>query len=148
VTHDLRDTTALPRRRNVHDAWRLLLDDPLWDRVLACTACNSAKSDWLPDRRFVEKLEAVNAVKRAFSPLVMSDAAMCRKAKSGSCTTRPPRYNGRASGAAVRLCSAFARLPRSIMPWDQYATAVRWIGIANAKTPYMYPSGVFSPSAK
>ncbi|MGA8574338.1 MAG: HNH endonuclease [Candidatus Cybelea sp.] len=36
--------------------WSFLLEDDLWDLVLACTRCNSAKSDWLPDRAFIEKL--------------------------------------------------------------------------------------------
>jgi hypothetical protein len=33
-----------------------LLEDDLWDLVLACSRCNSAKSDWLPDHPFIEKL--------------------------------------------------------------------------------------------
>jgi len=36
--------------------WSFLLEDDLWDLVLACSKCNSAKSDWLPDRAFIEKL--------------------------------------------------------------------------------------------
>jgi len=36
--------------------WSFLLEDDLWDLVLACNACNSAKSDWLPERAFIEKL--------------------------------------------------------------------------------------------
>ncbi|MGC9991597.1 MAG: HNH endonuclease signature motif containing protein [Candidatus Cybelea sp.] len=36
--------------------WSFLLEDDLWDLVLACSACNSAKSDWLPDHAFIEKL--------------------------------------------------------------------------------------------
>ena len=40
--------------------WSFLLEDDLWDLVLACTRCNSAKSDWLPDRAFIEKLLARN----------------------------------------------------------------------------------------
>jgi hypothetical protein len=36
--------------------WSFLLEDDLWDLVLACTRCNSAKSDWLPDHAFIEKL--------------------------------------------------------------------------------------------
>ncbi|HEY6450114.1 MAG TPA: HNH endonuclease [Candidatus Cybelea sp.] len=38
--------------------WSFLLEDDLWDLVLACTRCNSGKSDWLPDRVFIEKLRA------------------------------------------------------------------------------------------
>jgi CRISPR/Cas system Type II protein with McrA/HNH and RuvC-like nuclease domain len=36
--------------------WSFLLEDDLWDLVLACSRCNSAKSDWLPERVFIEKL--------------------------------------------------------------------------------------------
>ncbi len=36
--------------------WSFLLEDDLWDLVLACSRCNSAKSDWLPDHAFIEKL--------------------------------------------------------------------------------------------
>jgi hypothetical protein len=36
--------------------WSFLLEDDLWDLVLACNRCNSAKSDWLPDHVFIEKL--------------------------------------------------------------------------------------------
>jgi hypothetical protein len=36
--------------------WSFLLEDDLWDLVLACNRCNSAKSDWLPDHAFIEKL--------------------------------------------------------------------------------------------
>ena len=40
--------------------WSFLLEDDLWDLVLACSRCNSAKSDWLPDRAFIEKLLSRN----------------------------------------------------------------------------------------
>jgi hypothetical protein len=33
-----------------------LLEDDLWDLVLACRKYNSAKSDWLPNHTFIEKL--------------------------------------------------------------------------------------------
>ena len=36
--------------------WSFLLADPLWDLVLACAMCNSAKSDVLPRRDFLDKL--------------------------------------------------------------------------------------------
>lgn len=36
--------------------WSFALEDQLWDLVLCCVPCNSAKSDWLPEKRFVEKL--------------------------------------------------------------------------------------------
>ena len=35
--------------------WSFLLEDDLWDLVLACSKCNSAKSDWLPDSRLHSK---------------------------------------------------------------------------------------------
>ncbi len=40
--------------------WSFLLDDPAWDLVLACGGCNLGKSDRLPDRRFIERLESLN----------------------------------------------------------------------------------------
>jgi hypothetical protein len=36
--------------------WSFLLEEDLWDLVLACERCNSAKSDSLPPRQFIEKL--------------------------------------------------------------------------------------------
>jgi len=36
--------------------WSFLLEDELWDLVLACGRCNSLKSDWLPTRELLEKL--------------------------------------------------------------------------------------------
>jgi hypothetical protein len=60
--------------------WSYLLADPPWDLVLACTACNSSKSDTLPSREFLQKLATVNerraklALPRTFgSPLVSID---------------------------------------------------------------------------
>jgi hypothetical protein len=54
--------------RNVHVdhviPWSFLLEDPMWDLVLACAACNLAKSDVLPSREFLSKLSAAN-VRRA-----------------------------------------------------------------------------------
>jgi 5-methylcytosine-specific restriction endonuclease McrA len=41
--------------------WSFALEDQLWDLVLCCTRCNSAKSDWLPEERFIEKLVQRNA---------------------------------------------------------------------------------------
>jgi 5-methylcytosine-specific restriction endonuclease McrA len=36
--------------------WSFLLEDPLWDLVLACAHCNASKSDWLPDERSLRAL--------------------------------------------------------------------------------------------
>jgi hypothetical protein len=36
--------------------WTFILEDPVWDLVPACRRCNAAKSDWLPERRFLEQL--------------------------------------------------------------------------------------------
>ena len=36
--------------------WTFLLEDPLWDLVPACACCNRAKSDSLPDRRYLDRL--------------------------------------------------------------------------------------------
>jgi hypothetical protein len=35
--------------------WSFLLEDDLWDLVLACPRCNSEKSDWLPADAFIHK---------------------------------------------------------------------------------------------
>ena len=40
--------------------WSFLLADPAWDLVLACGRCNLSKSDRLPNRRFIDLLEALN----------------------------------------------------------------------------------------
>ena len=36
--------------------WSFMLADPLWNFVLSCARCNLAKSDILPDRRFLADL--------------------------------------------------------------------------------------------
>ena len=36
--------------------WSFLLEDDLWDLVLACARCNAEKSDWLPADAFIHKL--------------------------------------------------------------------------------------------
>lgn len=36
--------------------WSFLLEDDLWDLVLACGKCNAEKSDWLPADAFIHKL--------------------------------------------------------------------------------------------
>jgi hypothetical protein len=36
--------------------WSFLLEDALWDLVLACSRCNSEKSDWLPAPELLTKL--------------------------------------------------------------------------------------------
>ena len=41
--------------------WSFLLTDPLWDLVLSCAPCNLAKSDSLPDRKYLVNLVATNA---------------------------------------------------------------------------------------
>lgn len=41
--------------------WSFALEDQLWDLALCCVRCNSSKSDWLPEERFVEKLALRNA---------------------------------------------------------------------------------------
>ncbi len=59
--------------------WTFLLSDELWDLVLSCAPCNSAKSDRLPERSFVEKLVVTNAIRAkrslqaATSPLHSGD---------------------------------------------------------------------------
>ena len=40
--------------------WSFLLEDPVWDLVLACQACNVQKSDWLPAYEYIEKLKRRN----------------------------------------------------------------------------------------
>jgi hypothetical protein len=40
--------------------WSFLLTDPLWDLVLSCAQCNLAKSDSLPDRRYLAELVKTN----------------------------------------------------------------------------------------
>jgi len=36
--------------------WSFLLEDPVWDLVLACSGCNNSKSDWLPQPEYIERL--------------------------------------------------------------------------------------------
>jgi hypothetical protein len=43
--------------------WSYLLADPTWDLVLACRSCNAAKSDWLPDRSYIDKLAGSNTLR-------------------------------------------------------------------------------------
>jgi hypothetical protein len=43
--------------------WSFLLADPLWDLVLACMQCNIAKSDRLPERRFIDRLVERNVIR-------------------------------------------------------------------------------------
>lgn len=47
--------------------WSFLVDDPLWDLVLACGRCNSAKSDLLPAENFIDKLIRRNAARSPHS---------------------------------------------------------------------------------
>jgi hypothetical protein len=44
--------------------WSFALEDKLWDLVLCCKQCNAAKSDWLPDRTYIEKLIVRNTMLR------------------------------------------------------------------------------------
>jgi len=44
--------------------WSFLLSNPSWDLVLACAACNLAKSDHLPTESFIKKLAVTNATRR------------------------------------------------------------------------------------
>lgn len=44
--------------------WSFLLSNPSWDLVLACGACNLAKSDRLPTESFMQKLALTNAARR------------------------------------------------------------------------------------
>jgi hypothetical protein len=56
--------------------WTFLLADPIWDLVLSCANCNAAKSDRLPERRFIDQLIATNerrhsnALPAGMSPLM------------------------------------------------------------------------------
>lgn len=43
--------------------WSFILEDALWDLVLACRSCNASKSDSLPEPQFIEKLVASNALR-------------------------------------------------------------------------------------
>ncbi len=47
--------------------WSFLLEDPLWDLVIACQPCNSKKSDWLPAPEYLEKLKRRNFDSKIFS---------------------------------------------------------------------------------
>lgn len=42
--------------------WSFLLEDDLWDLVLACAKCNGEKSDWLPADSFIHKLILRNRI--------------------------------------------------------------------------------------
>jgi 5-methylcytosine-specific restriction endonuclease McrA len=59
--------------------WSFLVDDPLWDLVLACSHCNGSKSDTLPNEIFIDKLLRRNAalsarsLAKAASALVSGD---------------------------------------------------------------------------
>lgn len=55
--------------------WSFLLADPAWDLVLACERCNLGKSDRLPDRRFIEQLEALNRRRLTIMPDFMRNSA-------------------------------------------------------------------------
>ncbi len=44
--------------------WSFLLEDFLWDLVIACSRCNLNKRDWLPDRQYIDLLIMRNAQQR------------------------------------------------------------------------------------
>jgi 5-methylcytosine-specific restriction endonuclease McrA len=44
--------------------WSFLLEDPLWDLVLACAQCNGSKSDWLPAEASLRALLERNRKRR------------------------------------------------------------------------------------
>jgi hypothetical protein len=53
--------------------WSFLLDDPLWDLVLACAPCNGSKSDRLPEKGFIAKLALTNQQRtKVLSPTSIS----------------------------------------------------------------------------
>jgi len=56
---------ALDRKAAVDHVipWSFLLEDPIWDLVLACATCNGAKSDWLPSPEFVDRLVERNQLR-------------------------------------------------------------------------------------
>ncbi len=54
--------------------WSFLLEDDLWDLVLACGKCNAGKSDWLPSDAFIRKLVLRNrALSREGISLAISE---------------------------------------------------------------------------
>lgn len=59
--------------------WSFLLEEGLWDLVLACAKCNGAKSDLLPTRDFLDKLiERNEKLSTAGISLGISDAEIKR----------------------------------------------------------------------
>jgi hypothetical protein len=48
--------------------WSFLLTDPPWDLVLACSTCNLEKSDILPQRDYLDKLNGVHQRRTSLSP--------------------------------------------------------------------------------
>ena len=67
---DLSDD-AQPRDVDHVIPWSFLLANPTWDLVMACRRCNIAKSDRLPNRRFVLALDDLNAHRLTIAPNVM-----------------------------------------------------------------------------
>jgi hypothetical protein len=59
-------STVLPATVDHVIPWSFLLEDPLWDLVLACAPCNNSKSDRLPDELFIERLIQRNACLAAY----------------------------------------------------------------------------------
>jgi hypothetical protein len=55
--------------------WSFILADPAWDLVLTCIRCNLGKSDRLPNRRFIEQLDALNRRRLAVLPDFMRGSA-------------------------------------------------------------------------
>jgi hypothetical protein len=59
--------------------WSFLLEDDLWDLVLACSRCNAGKSDWLPSDIFIRKLLLRNrGLSRVGISLTISEAEIER----------------------------------------------------------------------
>jgi|GEM_PF-7076033 len=80
--------------------WSFIVDDPLWDLVLACARCNASKSDALPNRRFIDQLITHNA-RRRHRHIAGAASFLLRKRKFwGSMRLRNP-WSGRGRGSQV-----------------------------------------------
>ena len=96
--------------------WSFLLSDPLWDLVLSCASCNLAKSNVLPDARYLDKLAAVavDRGKRTLpvgfgSPLITRDSSIV-------IIRRRCRWNGLPAGCPWRERFAGALANRRLVP--------------------------------
>lgn len=76
--------------------WSFLMDDPIWDCVLACRPCNQMKSDWLPDEQFIAKLLERNSTRerKRFETKVsfLSTAGEIEKLYEAAVLEEWPRY--------------------------------------------------------